>query len=339
MPAKAKLPASEVRRRRLLALLADGEFHSGQALAKRLRISRAGVWKAIQTLRALGIEVQSIPRQGYRLGHAVDLLEESTILAALSKAAREKTERLDVLLTVDSTNRYVNDLPNADAGRTQVCVTEVQTAGRGRRGRSWVAPFASGICMSVGWRFEEAPPTFSALSLAVGVAAVRAFARFGAQGVGLKWPNDLVWKDRKLGGILIEMRGESAGPANVVIGIGVNMRMPAAIRLQLAERQAVLIADMHEVLKESTPPRNTIVAAIIDELISMLETFSTSGFAPFAEEFRTLDLLQHANVKILAGTETTFGIARGVDEDGSLLVDVEGELKRFVSGEVSVRRG
>jgi BirA family biotin operon repressor/biotin-[acetyl-CoA-carboxylase] ligase len=339
MPANAKLPASEVRRRRLLALLADGKFHSGQALAKRLRISRAGVWKAMQTLRGLGIEVQSVPRQGYRLAHAVDLLDENTIVAALRSGAREKVERVDVLLTVDSTNRYVNDLPDSGAGRTQVCVTEVQTAGRGRRGRSWIAPFASGICMSVGWRFEEAPPTFSALSLAVGVAAVRAFTRCGAQDVGLKWPNDLMWKDRKLGGILIEMRGESAGPANVVIGIGVNMRMPAAIRLQLAERQAVLISDMHEVLKENTPPRNTIVAALIDELINVLEVFSTEGFAPFAEEFRTLDLLQHANVKILTGTETTFGTARGVDEDGSLLVDVAGELKRFVSGEVSVRRG
>jgi BirA family biotin operon repressor/biotin-[acetyl-CoA-carboxylase] ligase len=339
MPGKPKLPASEVRRRRLLALLADGEFHSGQALAKRLRLSRAGVWKAMQALRALGIEVQSVPRQGYRLARAVDLLDQEAILAAMKKTAREKIERVDVLLTVDSTNRYVNDLPDADEGHAQVCVTEVQTAGRGRRGRTWLAPFASGICMSLGWRFEEAPPTFSALSLAVGVAAVRAFARCGARDVGLKWPNDLVWKDRKLGGILIEMRGESAGPANVVIGIGVNMRMPASIRLQLAEHQAVLIADMHEILKESTPPRNTILAAVIEELIKMLETFSASGFAPFAEEFRALDILQHANVKILTGTETTFGIARGVDDDGSLLVDADGELKRFVSGEVSVRRG
>ena len=293
----------------------------------------------MQALRTLGIDVQSVPRQGYRLARAVDLLDQEAILAATSKAARARVERLEVLLTVDSTNRYVNALPDVDPGRAQVCVTEVQTAGRGRRGRSWIAPFASGICMSLGWRFEEAPPTFSALSLAVGVAAVRAFARRGVQDVGLKWPNDLVWKDRKLGGILIEMRGESAGPANVVIGIGVNMRMPASVRLQLAEHHAVLITDIHEILKERTPARNVIVAALIDEIIGMLESFSTSGFAPFAEEFRALDVLQHANVKILTGTETTFGIARGVNDDGSLLVDVEGELKRFVSGEVTVRRG
>ncbi len=335
---KAKISPTEKRRRRLLALLADGEYHSGQALARRLRISRAGIWKLMQSLRALGIEVQSVPRQGYRLAHAVDLLDREAIFEAMRPNTRERIQSMDVPLTVDSTNRYVNDLSEAQPSCAQVCVAELQTAGRGRRGRTWLAPFASGICMSLGWRFIEAPPAFSALSLAVGVAAVRAFARCGAQEVGLKWPNDLMWKDRKLGGILIEMRGESAGPANVVIGIGINMRMPASVRLQLAEHQAVLIADLHEILRDRTPTRNTLVAALIDELTSMLDKFATEGFAPYAEQWRSLDVLQHSNVKILNGSETTFGIARGVDDDGSLLVDVDGELKRFVSGEVSVRR-
>lgn len=338
MSVSRTLSATDRRRRRLLALLADGQSHSGQALAKRLRISRGGVWKLMQTLRGLGIEVQSVARQGYQLPRAVDLLNSNAILEAASASTRERIARLDVVLTVDSTNRYVNDQNQTQSDQAIVCLTEVQTAGRGRRGRSWLAPFASGICLSLGWRFAEAPPTFSALSLAVGVAVVRAFARFGAADVGLKWPNDLMWQDRKLGGILIEMRGESAGPANVVIGIGVNMRMPAAVRLELAERQAVLIADVHEILRDRTPTRNVLAAAMIEELIAMLQVFGTSGFAPFAEEFRSLDILQHADVKILTGSETTFGAARGVDEDGSLLVDVDGELKSFVSGEVSVRR-
>jgi BirA family biotin operon repressor/biotin-[acetyl-CoA-carboxylase] ligase len=318
-------------------MLSDGEFHSGEALAKRLRISRGGIWKLVQALRALGIDVQSVPRQGYRLAHAVDLLERDAILKPLAADVRPKVERLDVLLTIDSTNRYVSDLGETEAGVAQVCLTEVQTAGRGRRGRSWIAPFASGICMSLGWRFAEAPPTFSALSLAVGVASVRAFERCGAKDIGLKWPNDLVWKGRKLGGILIEMRGESAGPASVVIGIGINMRMPAAIRLQLAEHQAVLIADVHEILREQTPTRNALIAALIEELVAMLEVFAVRGFEPFIDIWRALDVLQHAPVKVLSGSETNVGIAHGVDDDGALLVDVDGELKRFVSGEVSVR--
>lgn len=337
MRPKSRTQQSELRRRRLLALLSDGSFHSGQAIAKRMRLSRAGVWKLVQALRELGIDIESIPRQGYRMPRAVDLLSRDAIFEALAASAREKMDRLDVLLTVDSTNRYVAELAPPASGMAQVCVTEIQTAGRGRRGRSWVAPFASGICLSVGWQFSEAPPTFSALSLAVGVACVRALERFGAHDVGLKWPNDLTWQARKLGGILIEMRGESAGPAQVIIGIGINTRMPAAVRLLLAEHQAVLVSDVHEVLRDRTPTRNALVAAMIEELTTMLEAFATDGFERFADHWRALDVLHHANVKIIAGSAMTFGIARGVDDEGALLVDVDGELKRFVSGEVSVR--
>jgi BirA family biotin operon repressor/biotin-[acetyl-CoA-carboxylase] ligase len=336
---KARSPAAKARerRQRLLELLSSGAFWSGEQLAKRLKISRAGVWKLVRSLRAIGIDVESVPRQGYRLPHAVDLLDKRAISSALSERGRDALERLDVLLTVDSTNRHVAEHAELSAGRTHVCVAEVQSAGRGRRGRSWVAPFGSGICMSLGWRFEEAPPTFSALSLAVGVAVVKALRSLGIDGVGLKWPNDLVWQQRKLGGILIEMRGESAGPAQVVIGIGINMRMPASVRLRLAEQQAALVADVHEIARDKTPTRNALIAALIDELVRTLEVFAKRGFEPFAEEWRKLDSLADANVKVLSGTETHFGMARGVDDDGSLLVEVDGELRRFVSAEVSLR--
>ena len=325
------------RRQRLLALLSDGGFHSGEKLAKRLRISRAGVWKGIQALRALGIDVESVPRQGYRLPRKVDLLDKAAIREALPPEARARVAQLDVLLTVDSTNRFVADSPPVAAGQVQVCVAELQNAGRGRRGRTWLAPFASGICMSLGWQFAEAPPTFSALSLAVGVAAVKAFRRLGIQGVGLKWPNDLIWQQRKLGGILIEMRGESAGPALVVIGIGINMQMPAQVRLMLAEQQAVLISDVHEIMRDRTPTRNVLIGALVDEIATMLMTFTQRGFEPFVEQWRQLDTLADAHVKIISGTETTYGTARGVEVDGTLLVDVDGQLRRFISGEVSLR--
>lgn len=328
---------AQARRLRVLAQLADGEFHSGEELAKRLKISRGGIWKLIHTLETLGIEVESLPRQGYRLPRAVDLLQRKTLLEAMSPPVRDALSRVEVLLTVDSTNRFVCDSPDLIAGRPLLCVAEIQNAGRGRRGRSWVAPFGSGICMSIGWQFQEVPPTFSALSLAVGIATARALHRFGATEVGLKWPNDLVWKGRKLGGILLEMRGESGGPATVVIGIGVNVQMPSTARLALAEQQAALIADVHEILRERTPTRNVLVAAITDEIMTMLPVFATSGFEPFRDEWRRLDTLEHAPIKVINGTDTTLGTACGVDADGTLLVDVNGELRRFVSGEVSVR--
>jgi BirA family transcriptional regulator, biotin operon repressor / biotin---[acetyl-CoA-carboxylase] ligase len=334
--AKSKSP-TQARRARLLAMLATGEFFSGERLAKRLRISRGGVWKLIRTLQAMGVNVESVPRQGYRLPRAVDLLDRNAILAEMSPQMRELLDALDVLLTVDSTNRYVAEHAANPPGTTHVCVAELQNAGRGRRGRSWIAPFGCGVCMSLGWQFVEAPPTFSALSLAVGVAAVRGLRRLGVEGVGLKWPNDLIWQQRKLGGILIEMRGESAGPAQVVIGIGLNMRMPVAVRLMLAEQQAALISDVHEIMRERTPTRNAVVAMLAEEVIRMLQTFAERGFEPFAEEWRELDTLADAPVRVVSGTETTFGRARGVDLDGTLLVDVEGELRRFASGEVSLR--
>lgn len=334
--AKRKSP-TQARRARLLAMLATGEFYSGEKLAKRLRISRGGVWKLIRTLQAMGINVESVPRQGYRLPRAVDLLDRSAILAEISPEMRERVTPLEVLLTVDSTNRHVAEQTANLPGTTHVCVAEVQNAGRGRRGRSWVAPFGTGVCMSMSWQFVEAPPTFSALSLAVGVAVVRAFRRLGVQGVGLKWPNDLIWQQRKLGGILIEMRGESAGPAQVVIGLGINMRMPAPVRLMLAEQQAALIADVHEIMRERTPTRNSLIAMLAEEITKMLQTFGQRGFEPFVDEWRRLDTLADAPVRVMSGTETTLGRARGVELDGTLLVDVDGVLRRFASGEVSLR--
>jgi BirA family biotin operon repressor/biotin-[acetyl-CoA-carboxylase] ligase len=328
---------TQARRARLLALLATGEFHSGERLAKRLRISRGGIWKLIRSLQAMGINIESVPRQGYRFPRAVDLLDRNAILAQMSSAVREVLDPLEVLLTVDSTNRYVAENATNPPGTTHVCVAEIQNAGRGRRGRSWVAPFGCGICMSMSWQFVEAPPTFSALSLAVGVAAVRAFRRLGIDGIGLKWPNDLIWQQRKLGGILIEMRGESAGPAQVVIGIGINMRMPAQVRIMLAEQQAALIADVHEIMRERAPARNALIATLVEEVTGMLQTFGEKGFEPFAQEWRRLDTLADAPVRVISGTETTFGRARGVELDGTLLVDVDGQLRRFASGEVSLR--
>ena len=337
MPALPNSSQTNVRRQRLLALLSDGAFHSGEHLAKRLKISRGGIWKLVRTLRALGIEVQSVPRQGYKLPRAVDLFDKSAMLESIAPAIRPLIERADVLLTVDSTNRYVAENPIDAAGHAQVCVAEVQNAGRGRRGRSWVAPFGTGICLSLGWQFAEAPPTFSALSLAVGVAAIKALRRFGATNAGLKWPNDLVWQNRKLGGVLIEMRGESAGPAHVVIGIGLNMQMPASVRLTLAEQQSALIADVHEMLRDRTPTRNTLSGALVEELIRMLQVFAERGFTPLVEEWRQLDTLANAQVKVMSGSGTIYGTARGVEIDGTLLVDVNGQLQRFVSGEVSLR--
>ena len=325
------------RRDRVLAMLCDGKAHSGERIAARLKISRSAVWKIVGTLRELGVEIEASRAEGYRLPEAVELYDATAVLSQLSPSVRQRIAAVETHLHVDSTNRYLNDLPAALPNTAQLCVAEIQSAGRGRRGRSWVAPFGSGLCLSLAWHFEESPPTLSALSLAVGVAVLRALRRFGDHDIQLKWPNDIVWRARKLGGILIEMRGESTGPTRVVTGLGLNTRMPAAARLRLVEQQAIIIADLHEVFGEATPARNTLIAAIVEELVEAIVTFSRHGFDAFAEEWRTHDALKDAAVRVLCSNEVINGIARGVDTDGALIVEVDGQPRRFVSGEVSLR--
>jgi BirA family biotin operon repressor/biotin-[acetyl-CoA-carboxylase] ligase len=328
---------ADARRRRLLAMLATGEFHSGEQLAKQLRITRSAVWKLIGNLRTMGINIEALSRQGYRLPRAVQLYDAKEIEAALGTGAQSAVELVDVLLTVDSTNRYLVDAAAPAPGKALVCVAEVQTAGRGRRGRSWVAPFGSGVCLSVAWQFAESPPTFSSLSLVVGVAITRALRRLGCEQTQLKWPNDIVHRNRKLAGILIDMRGEAGGPARVVIGIGLNLHMPPETRLQLAEQQAALITDLHEAMRGRAPERNTLVGTIVDELITTVRLFERDGFAAFESEWRNYDSLRDASVRVLSASETITGIARGVGSDGALMVEVDGKLQRFMSGDVSLR--
>lgn len=322
--------------RSLLALLADGASHSGSDLAKKMRVSRSAVWKFVGSLRELGVPVESVPRSGYRLARPVDLLDSSRIEQALVRAGC-RIEKLDVLMTVPSTNQFLLDQPAPESGAMRICTAEMQSAGRGRRGRSWTSPFGSGICLSLSWQFADPPPDFAALGLVVGIAVTRALAGIGIPDVRLKWPNDLVWRHRKLGGILIEMRAEAGGPAKVVIGIGINVRMPSEARLELAKQHAVLVADLHEIAPQKLPTRNEFIAAIVKELASALPIFAQQGFAPFRDEWCRFDALANTPIRVLTQTESVVGEARGISHDGSLLVEVDGKLQRFLSGEVTVR--
>jgi BirA family biotin operon repressor/biotin-[acetyl-CoA-carboxylase] ligase len=333
---KSEAINGEARRNKLLTLLADGEFHSGSRLARSLRVSRSAVWKYVGSLRELGIPIESIPRAGYRLARAVDLLSAEFIECRL-REHQVSLEALDVLMTVPSTNQFLLDAPAPVPGAMRVCTTEIQSSGRGRRGRTWTAPFGSGICLSVSWQFAEIPPDFAALGLVVGIAVGRALVGLGIADVKLKWPNDLVWQHRKLGGILIEMRGESDGPAKVVIGVGINVRMPSEVRLALAKHNAVLLADLHEISPTRVPSRNELIVAVLKELAGVLPTFALSGLTPFREDWRQFDAIANTPIRVLTQNETVLGEARGISPTGSLLVDVNGMIQEFVSGEVSVR--
>jgi len=321
-------------RMELLRLLADGARHSGEELAAALSISRAAVWKRLQQLEEWGILLEATPGSGYRLESPLDLLDAAAIRAGLPAAARERLRNLEVHASLESTSDRllaVNDLP---AGRFDACLAEYQSAGRGRRGRQWIAPFASGLCLSVNWNYRDAPATLSALSLAAGVAARRALHRLGFSGLSLKWPNDIVHADGKVGGILIDLRGEAAGPAYFVVGIGINIRLPARVRERLRAEgvEALDLASLGQ-----APKRTEAAAVLVAELTAALLEFGGRGMAAFADEWQEADALAGRPVRVLQGGLQFDGLARGVDGDGALMLETDGVRRRILSGEVSVR--
>ena len=330
--------ASAALRERLIGLLADGEFHSGERLAGTLQVSRTAVWKHLQSFSELGLELHKVPKRGYRLAQPIDLLDVATLKRLISAESRRHLRTLEVLLQTDSTNSRLLAVDDLPPGKVDVCLAEYQSAGRGRRGRDWIAPFGGAICLSLGWVFPEPPRQLSALSLAVGVAVMRALGRFGARDIRVKWPNDVLLANRKLGGILCELRAEAGGPAYVVIGIGLNVRLNAAARRTIAAT-GVEAADLSEALAPAPAERAAVVAALVDELIAALGQFQRDGLSPFVQAWRDADALHGVEARVSLGDKQHRGIARGIDADGALVLETPAGVLRFISGEVSVRPG
>jgi BirA family transcriptional regulator, biotin operon repressor / biotin---[acetyl-CoA-carboxylase] ligase len=322
---------------RVFAELSDGQFHSGEDLAQALGVSRSAVWKAVKSLRDLGATLHAVRNRGYRLAKSSEPLAEGRILERLSSAVRTHVRRLEVVWTVGSTNTELLSRPNPPNGSSEVMLAEYQTAGRGRRGRAWLAPPGGAICLSLSWTFRDVPAGLGALGLVIGVCELRALRKLGVTDAKLKWPNDVLVDERKLGGILIELRAESGGPACVVIGIGLNVALGATLLAKIAET-GIAATDLATAgLVE--PSRNAVAGALVDSCIDGLLEFERDGLRPFVENWRDADALQGKMVDVRGAVgEVTRGLARGVDLHGALLVETAEEgLKKFVSGDVSVR--
>lgn len=206
---EAPVPAAAPLAARLFAKLCDGEFHSGEELARALGVTRSAVWKAANALRDLGVAMDAVRNRGYRFAAAGEPLTAARIHEALSRSVRERISRLEVAWSLDSTNTELVRRPNPAHGQSEVLLAEFQSAGRGRRGRSWFAPPGGAVCLSLSWTFAEMPRDMGALGLAIGVCVLRALEPFDVRDARLKWPNDILFGDRKLGGILIELRAEA----------------------------------------------------------------------------------------------------------------------------------
>lgn len=321
----------------LLARLADGSLHSGADLADQLGVSRAAIWKLVGELRGHGIAVDSLPRRGYRLPAPVELLDLQLIAGAAAARRGPLPATVEVLFEIDSTNTYLYAAVPPPPGSARVAFAEIQHAGRGRRGRSWLAPFGSGLTFSVAWTFAETPHGLPALGLALGVAVAEALRGLGLDDVRLKWPNDIVWRHHKLGGLLLQLRTESGGSATVVAGLGLNLSLPPASRARLRSDGALPVADLDEAMAGNAPGRNVLAAALAAALLAALDEFARCGFQAFATRWAALDALAGARVRVTQGAGDVEGEARGADADGALLVAVNGRIERFHSGDVSLR--
>ena len=329
-------PLSEDELLRLIDALAPGEWQSGEALAAEAGVTRAALAKRVTHLRDWGLQVEAEAGRGYRLAQPLQRLDAARIRAALPAIARDRLRSVEVLARTDSTNQR---LLEADAAHDpQALFAELQTAGRGRRGREWRSPFGANLYLSLGWSFPAWPPQLSALSLAVGVACARALRHTGLHQVMLKWPNDLRVGDDKLGGILIEQRGEAGGACRVDIGIGINVSMSAeqagALGQPWTSLQAALASSEHKL-----PERNALAASLLAELVNALIEFESAGFASFVADWSTLDATANQPVRIEGGGEPLQGIARGVDAQGALIVEAQGRRHHIHAGEVSLRFG
>ncbi|NVK44310.1 MAG: bifunctional biotin--[acetyl-CoA-carboxylase] ligase/biotin operon repressor BirA [Oceanospirillaceae bacterium] len=319
--------------RSLLSILADGQFHSGQELGSELKVSRSAIWKQMRKLEDFGIEVYSVKGRGYRVPGGLDLLDETLFRDGLdaSVAAQLGEQRFE--LSIPSTNLLAMQQLQQRGGHGRLYVAEQQTAGRGRRGRNWVSPFARNLYFSLVWRFPQGAASLEGLSLAVGLGLARGLRRLGLEGAELKWPNDLLWQGRKLAGILLEMSGEASGDCQVVTGVGLNIAMPDELAAEIGQPWV----DLRQICG-SAPPRTGVLTALVNELVPVMVAFSREGFEPFRDEWHRLDACRDQRVSLNFGINAVEGVCRGVTESGALMVETAAGVESFHGGEVSLRR-
>lgn len=318
----------------LLRLLCDGQFHSDEAVASVTDTARSALPSALRELQALGLQVESVAGQGHRIPGGIDLLQADVVRAHMTVEARALLQGLEVLHTIDSTNtEAMRNIKTKTASAGQVYTAEQQTAGRGRRGREWVSPFARNIYVSTIWQFDTGGASVEGLSLAVGVAVARALQTCGIAPIQLKWPNDVLADGSKLGGILLEMTGDASTQCQVVVGVGLNVAMPADSAGAIDQAWT----DVATLAGGQSPKRNSLLAQLLNELLPLLAGFEAQGFAAWRDAWNTLDAHADTPVILHTGSSQLAGVARGVDQRGALQLETTLGVQSVFGGEVSLR--
>lgn len=318
--------------RHLLQLLADGHCHSGISLGEQLGVSRTAIWKQIKQLTLIGLPIKRISQQGYQLTHPMILLDEALIRHHLASKAFTKEAHFHLFATIGSTNQFLKELALDPA--ITICCAETQTQGRGRFGRRWVSPFGENIYFSSRWMLSCCLSSLSGLSLIVGLAIIASLADSQIHDdIRIKWPNDILWGQKKLAGILIEVIAETNGCAQVIIGIGLNVNTAT----ETSPLEDKPWCSLYEITKQHFD-RNVLLAHLIHHLDQCLDRFLTLGFAGFSDKWQTVDYLYGKLINVNQPNCTLTGYACGVNELGQLcLRDTQGKLHYLSTGDTSLR--
>lgn len=316
----------------LIRRLSDGKFHSGEAIAQELSISRTAVWKLIQKIEQWQVEIYSIRGRGYQIPGGLELINEELLQYQLSQHNR-LFKQVKVLTSIDSTADFLTREWQRTPGEGRVCIAEHQTAGRGRKGRVWVSPFAANLYFSIGVQLPLGLSALGGLSLAVGICLCRVINQFSGDKVKLKWPNDLLVDNKKLAGVLVEASGDTNDKSFLNIGVGINWDMKPKQGDAIDQPWANLKALLPEKVT-----RNDILAKLLIELDQALSQYIKTGFSSFAKDWSGLSAFYQQQVTIESGVGKIDGIEVGVEPNGALKLDTGSGVHIFHSGEVSVRQ-
>ncbi|MGM3173493.1 bifunctional biotin--[acetyl-CoA-carboxylase] ligase/biotin operon repressor BirA [Dickeya lacustris] len=309
---------------KIISILSDGEFYSGEYLGEIIGMSRAAINKHIQTIKEWGVDVFTVTGKGYALAGPMQLLDAEIIRSQVISG------HIAVLPVIDSTNQYLLDrldsLASGDA-----CIAEYQQSGRGRRGRQWFSPFGSNLYLSLYWRLEQGPAAAVGVSLVIGIIMAEVLRNLGAQDVRVKWPNDLYLNDKKLAGILVELNGRTGDAAHLVIGAGINLKMSSSGTAVINQEWINLQEAGIDV------DRNVLAVKLITELRHALTVYEQRGLSPFIPRWIELDNFYNRPVRLIVGSRDIKGIDKGIDSQGALLLEQDGEISSYIGGEISLR--
>ncbi|WP_369742558.1 bifunctional biotin--[acetyl-CoA-carboxylase] ligase/biotin operon repressor BirA [Pseudidiomarina sp. PP-1MA] len=319
---------------RVIEILADGNFHSGEVLGEELGVSRTAVSQYMKELAKFGLDVFRVTGKGYRLAKPLQLLDLDAINRALAKGSGAAAPVVHLERVVSSTNDLLKDRLTGVIESGATVLAEAQTQGRGRRGKAWLSPFGSNLYMSMYWRLEQGMAAAMGLSIALGAALAQLFEQEGIYGVELKWPNDVLVGGRKIAGILIDLEGQAVGPAHAIVGIGINLQTPDWFLNEVEQPWT----DVQRLLNKPIN-RNMWAAKLVACCHKTIKEYEQTGLSPFLKRWHKYDRLAMQPVKIIMGDKEIVGIAEGIDENGALLLKREGKLERYHAGEVSLRYG